>query len=296
MLSQSVPTYRHVQYAYRQFHIGISGIERPPVHAGAAEKYLDKNACVNRNYLLGFLGTEHTTVIRVTFANFNHITEATLNQLKSIVVMDSDADCAGFKMFIHCRETEYLEDYFRKISLYITVCKTQIAGRIQHVQAVFRRLQRVKLTWPKDATSDSLEKNGTIPFQMALQWHHWRKMANVRRRKRKRKLERLNFALEYFFRPEKKLNSLRRLLHSFEEKVQLQSAKEIEMDWDCRSKTKAGPGKDDFNRRIMRAWIAHLQTELEKLGTARARWNKANPIEKGYIRGFAFSLAEIPDE
>lgn len=265
-----------------------------PYMLRAIEDFLGKGPFVSKHSLLAFLATEYTAAMRVIFANFSHITEVTLSQLKTIAVMDSDDHSHGFKMFLYCRETEYLQDYFRNILPNITACKGQMGGRILYVQAVLRQLQRLKAKVSKDAISELLGENSTASFQVALPWYHWRKIAEVERRERKFKLERLIFAEEYFFRAEKKLKSIMRLLEFVEDKIQLHSVQEIEMYWDCESRTISG--KSDAKRRIMDTWATYLQKESEKLDTARARWSKANPVEKGYVRGFAFGLAGISEE
>lgn len=96
-----------------------------------AEDFWDKIPLVDKNFLLAYLGTEHTTVMRVIFAKFNHITDVALGRLKTIVSTDSDEHSAGFKMFLYCQEIEYLQDYFQEILPNIDTCKSQIAGQIQ---------------------------------------------------------------------------------------------------------------------------------------------------------------------
>lgn len=267
-----------------------------PFMLRAAEDFWDKGPLVDKNSLLAYLGMEHTTVMRVTFANFNHITDVALSRLRTIAFTDSDDHSAGFKMFLYCREIEYLQDYFQEILPNINTCKSQITGRIQYVQVLFRQLQKIKARVPKDAISDPLEKNSTVSFQVSLPWHHWRKMAEGGRRERKNKLERLNFAQEYFFRAEKKLKSILKSLQFIEDELLLQSAEEIEIYWHCRSRTKPGVGGYGADRGLLQSRVAHLKADLEKLGTETARWTQANPNEKGYVRGFAFSLAGIVDQ
>lgn len=264
-----------------------------PFMLRAGEDFWEKGPFADKNSLLAFLAIEQTTMMRVIFANFNHITDVALSRLETTAVMDSNDHSAGFKMFLYCRETEHLQDYFREILPAVNACKAQIALRIQYVQVLFRQLQRIRAMVPKDAISASLEKNSTVSFQVALPWYHWRMTAEARRRERKHKLEKLLFLEVYFFRAEKKLKSIMKLLQFIEDKLLSQSAQEIEIYSDCRSIAKPGVGNDDTERKSLQSRVAYLKTELEKLGTATARWITANPNDKGYVRGFAFSLAGL---
>lgn len=262
----------------------------------AAENFWDTGPLVDKNSLLAYLSMEHTTVLRVIFANFVHITHVALSRLENIATVDLDDLPIRFRMLLYCRESEFLQNYFREILPYIDACKAQVTARIRHIQLLLRQLKRIKASVPKDAISDSLKKNSTAPFQVALPWHHWRMMADVGRRERKHKLERLNFTTEYFFRAEKKLESIMISLETIEDRVLLRSGQEIETYWDCRSRTNAEAIRGDIDRRILQWDVAMLKEIFEKLENATARWSKANSNEKGHLGGFAFSLVGIVDE
>lgn len=267
-----------------------------PLMLRAAENFWDKGPLVDKNSLPAYLSMEHTSVLRVIFANIVHVTDVALSRLENIAVVDSDDHSAGFKMFIYCRESEFLQNYFREILPDINVCKSQVATRIRYVQVLLRQLRRIKASVPKDVLADSLKKNSTVSFQVALPWHHWRTMAEVGRRERKHKLERLDFTAEYFFRAEKKLESIMITLEFIENSLLLRSGQEIEMYWDCRSRISFAPEKGDDERRLLQSYVVKLKMELGKLKKATVKWSKANSNEKGYLRGFAFSLAGIIDD
>lgn len=289
LIAMSTTNLAHVTSAFQE-------LNDLPFMLTAAGGFWDKGPLVDKNSVLACLSMEHTTVLRVIFANFVHITDVALSRLENVAVVDSDDHPARLKMFFYCRESEFLQKYFQELLPNIDACKAQVTARIRYVQDLSRQLQRIKASVPKDAISDSLNKNSTVLFQVAAPWHHWRMMAEVGRRERKHMLERLDFTAEYFFRAEKKLNSIMISLNFIEDKLLVRSGQEIMIYWDCRSRTNAGAERGDKERRLLQSYVANLKTELEKLENATARWSKANPNEKGYLRGFAFSLAGIVDE
>lgn len=262
----------------------------------AAENFWDTGHLVDKNSLLAYLSIEHTTVVRVLFANFVHITHVTLSRLDNIATVELEDLPIRLRMLLYCRESEFLQSYFRELLPNIDAFKAQVIARIGHVQLLLRQLQRIKARVPKDAISDSLKKNSTTPFQVALPWYHWRTRAEVGRREREHKLERLNFTSEYFFRAEKKLGSIVTFLEIIEDKVLSRSGQEIEMYWDCRSSTNAEAIRSGIERRILQSDVALLKAVSEKLENATATWIKANSNEKGHLGGFAFSLAGTVDE
>lgn len=262
----------------------------------AAENFWDTGHMVDKKSLLAYLSMEHTTVLRVIFANFVHITHVTLSRLENIATVDLDDLPIRFRMLLYCRESEFLQNYFRELLPNIDAFKAQVTARMRHVQLLLRQLQRIKANVPKDAISDSLKQNSTAPFQVALPWHHWRMMADVGRRERKHKLERLNFTTEYFFQAEKKLESIMISLEIIEDKVLLRSGQDIEMYWDCRRGINAEAIRGDIDRRILQLDVAMLKAIFEKLENATARWSEANSNEKGHLGGFAYSLVGIVDE
>lgn len=289
LIATSTTNLAQVTSAFQELH-------ELPSMLRAAGYFWDTGHFVDKNSLLAYLSLEHTTVLRVLFANFVHITHVALSRLDNVATVELDELPIRLRMLLYCRESEFLQNYFRELSPNIDAFKAQVTARIGHVQLLLRQLQRIKARVPKDAISDSLKKNSTAPFQVALPWYHWRTMAEVGRRERQHKLERLDFTAEYFFRAEKKLESIMIFLGIIEDKVLLRSGQEIETYWDCRSRINAEAIRGDIDRRILQWDVAMLKAISEKLENATARWNKANSNEKGHLGGFAFSLAGTVDE
>lgn len=224
-----------------------------PFMLRAAENFWDKGPLVDKKSLLAYLSMEYTTVLRVIFANFVHITDVALSRLENIATVDPDNFPIRLKLLLYCRESEFLQNYFRELQSNIDACKEQVIARIRHVRLLLRHLQIIK--------------------------------AN-----RKFKLERLIFTAEYFSRAEEKLMSIIISLEIVEDKVLLKSGQETEVYWDCRSRINAGVVQGDKERKYLQWSVAVLKAELETLDKSTARWVKANSNEKGYFRGFAFSL------
>lgn len=274
----------------------IQELDELPSMLRAAENFWGTGHLVDKNSLLAYLRIEHTNVLRVLFANFVHITHGALVRLDNIATVELDELSIRLRMLLICRESEFLQNYFRELLPNIDAFKTQVTARIGHIQFLLKQLQRIKARVPRDAISDASEKNSTASFQVALPWYHWRTMAEVGRRKRKHELEKIHFTVEYLFRVEKKLESVMKFLETIEDKVLSRSEQEIEIYWDCRSGINAEAIRSDIERRILQSDVAMLKAESEKLENATATWGKANSNQKGHLGGFAFSLAGTVDE